>query len=513
MFASPSLRRARVILLSLFAAGVLLVLSALRPLPALAATEGVMIDYGGWTVGSSLLDSGETVYCIEPGAGPPDGPQESPLVVSELRGYTIQSFNGTGWNGWSVATPVSGEPLRRINYVLSRYGQTADAREAVAVQFAIWLLREQPGEEAMLAHHIAWVEAHGGAAEIARAWALVAEARETAVAAPSLVPGAPVLARGEAFGEGTVSYSAGTTELTITGGTFANGLTRVALPGDAAGTLDWRADMHQLGWQREHVVRVTGAWSMSDLGWPAQVQVYPAADPVRQTLSWAVGSQTETRSGTFAEVSLAVDARFSPVLSTAVQSRAITEAGAALTDRVRLDLANASAPWPVRLEPDGTTTYLPLRVHGVLYGPFTEAQREQSAVPTDAPVAARAELNADMGPGEYTVSAPRFAAQNGYYYWVWTIDEALQDPVLRASTLLAPGFQYSDPFGQQSEEHVVKIPQLAVTGAEIGGPQLGWMAVTVMSAGGILLGVHVVRRRNPREQLRSSEFQGARSVH
>lgn len=487
---------ARICALTVFAVVSLsmLVLPQIVPVSARAATEGFMIDYGGWSVGSSLLASGELVYCIEPGAGQPDGAQQAGVTVDTLRPYTIQSFNGTGWAGTTVTTAVTGEPLRRINYVLSQHGQTNEASEAVAVQFAIWLLREQPGEQAMLQHHIAWVEAHGGGAEIARAYVLVEEAYREAAPVPQSAPDAPRIELSERFGSGVVHYSAGTTELTLVGGTFVTGERTVSLPGDTGGTLEWVADLHSGGWQREHAVGVSGRWGMSQLGWPAQLIVYPSEDHVRQTLSWAVGPVSETRSGAFTAAEVMLDAQFRPVLSTAVQRRVLDAPGLPFADTITLGLAVGSKPWPTRQVAGGGAAFFPVRLQGVVYGPFAEAQGESDKIPANAPVAANVELLADQGPGTYEMRADALPTQDGHYYWVWSIAEQLQGPESRGVSLLPVGYQVSDRFGLVAEEHVVRLPRLAATGASslLSPIVLGGAAVSGLI--GLML-VFRVRRR------------------
>ena len=110
---------------------------------------------------------------------PPNQTQQWADVVDELRGYSIDMSDVTGWSGQVSTAPISGEPLRRINYVLSTHGDTQSADPAVGVQFAIWMLREGAGEAAWLSHHISWVEQHGGMSHMNAARALVAEAIAT----------------------------------------------------------------------------------------------------------------------------------------------------------------------------------------------------------------------------------------------------------------------------------------------------------------------------------------------
>lgn len=474
-----------------------------------AADDGQMLSYGGWTVGTRQLASGEFVYCIEPGALTPSGAQLAAAEVDELRGYSFTTYNDTGWAGVTSSDPISGEPLRRINYVLSRYGDAPDAQHAVAVQFAIWLLRDSPGEQAWLAHHIAWVEAHGGAAEIARARDLEAEARLEAVPAPQPVPAPLQMAPGDEHGTGTVAYPAGAVELRIEGGVFADGSDRLQLGGAEPGIAHWRADLHANGWEGHHEVAVAGSWDLGTLGWPARLLIYPAVITSEQTLAWAVGPVAEPRGGDFEPVGLRVDSVFEPVLSTRVVQELLVGDADPFADTVTLGLAEGSAPWPTRPAADPgagqAVEHLPLRIEGVVYGPFEEAQAVGAEPPRDAPVAARAELLVDGGPGGYEATARALPQENGYYYWVWTVSEELQDPAIRSAGLLPAGYRFTDDFGLPDEQHVVTMPpaELARTGgaASPATASAAGAGVILLGAGALL--VAGLRRRRIRDVQRS----------
>lgn len=423
-----------------------------------AAVDGRMLSYGGWTVGTRQLDSGEFVYCIEPGAITPSGPQLAAVEASELRGYSFFTYNATGWSGVTSAEPISGEPLRRINYVISQYGDTTDPAEAVAVQFAIWWLRDSPGEAVWMEHHAAWVEAHGGSAEIARARALVSEAIQVLNNPPSTDPGSLQLRQGTEHGTGWVDYPAGTTEVRIQGATFDDGSQRTEITGGSAGSLAWRAELHREGWQSSHDVTASGTWESVAATWPARVFIYPSVDPDQQVLSWAVGPIAERRAGEFERVRTRVDSTFEPVFTTRVVQEELTDASDRFADTVILDTAAASSPWPARLLESGSLEYVPLRLHGVLYGPFEHEQEESDRAPDDAPVAARVELLAGEGPGLVEAVAEQLPEADGYYYWVWSIAEADQDQEIRESGVLPSGYRFTDRFGLPDERHSVRLP-------------------------------------------------------
>lgn len=421
---------------------------------ASAYTPGRMLDFNGWSVGTFQLANGQFVYCIEPGAMPPSHTRQSADVVDELRGYSVGMWDATGWSGTVSTAPISGEPLRRINYVLSTHGDTQSADTAVAVQFAIWMLREGTGEDAWLRHHIDWVEQHGGIGHMNTARALVAEA--IAAALPPTAPSPTALEMREEgnFGEGVVAYPAGATELRISGGTFADGSTVLALDGSVAGEAQWRAHLHPGGWQRQHPVRVSGSWGLPSQGWPAQLEIYPSVVPNEQTLSWAVGPVTETRTGEWTPVELVLDSQFTPVLSTRVVERWIPRASAPFADTVTLSLAEGSAPWAQRDTDGGSPVFAPILANGVVYGPFNRPQEPSHRVPVGAPIAGTAQLVADRGPGSYEVTSAQLPDESGYYYWVWEIEEAAQISEVRDAQLLPADYLFRDQFGLVEEGHV-----------------------------------------------------------
>lgn len=430
------------------------VMPALGATPATAYTPGRMIDFGGWSVGTFQLANGSFVYCVEPGAIPPDHTQQTASVVDELRGYSVGMWDATGWSGRVSTAPISGEPLRRINYLLATHGDTQSADTAVAVQFAIWMLRGGSGEQAWLDHHITWVEQHGGASHIRAARALVTEAIVQATPAGPPTPAPLQMRAGSRFGDGVVSFPAGATELRISGGTFADGSTVLTLDGSSPGEAEWRADLHPSGWQRFHEVQVAGTWVLPSRGWPAELEVYPSVVPNEQTLTWAVGPVNETHSGEWAPVELVVDAQFSPALTTRVPDRWISRDTEPFADTVTFSTAAGGAPWAARTLSDGSLAFAPIVADGVVYGPFNRPQEPAAQVPLGAPIAGTASLIADRGPGVYSVESATRPDESGYYYWVWRVREADQLAEVRSADLLPAEYTFADDFGLVDEGHV-----------------------------------------------------------
>src|SRR5690606_6754342 len=156
--------------------------------------------------------------------------------------------------------------------------------------------------------------------------------------------------------------------------------------------------------------------------------------------------------------SLEFSAQFHPVLSTQAETAFVRPDRDRFADRVTFGLAPGSAaPWPSRTGQTGSAEYAPVVATGVLYGPFAEPPTENESAPQDARVAARAEIVADRGPGEYLAVADAVPDEAGYYSWVWTIDESEQLPEVRDAKLLPAGYHFVDRFGLAAEGQTVPM--------------------------------------------------------
>ncbi|MBK0420356.1 hypothetical protein JD276_15105 [Leucobacter sp. CSA1] len=460
MTAVSNRRRARLHLTGLLLAALFLgsATTALHPAPpsSTAAEHGNFVWFGGWPTGSFRLAGGDFVYCIEPGTSEPSGAQRGPVEVSELPGYTGQQADATGWSAAVTSGPASGEALRHINYVLSTYGNTTDLDTAASVQLAIWMLRGDPGLAAWLDHHLNWVRAHGGELYVVRAAQMTDEARARALPAPDTAPAPLVVTRDAAqSSRGAVSYPAGTTELRISGGVFENGERTLTIGDGRAGTAGWSAELHPDGWKRRHEIEIGGEWSVRVQGWPDRVVMHPAVIPTQQGLASGIGPISETRSGDFDPVRADYDAQFSPVLSTRVDDGFVERDSGRFSDTVTFSVAEGSEPWTSRSAAEGGAEHAPVVAEGVVYGPFTHPPTPAAEPPAGAPVAGRARVVADRGPGEYRVRADARPAESGYYSWVWTIRQQDQSAEIRDADLLPEGYRFSDAFGLGEEGQIV----------------------------------------------------------
>lgn len=419
--------------------------------PAKAATLDGMLDFAGFHVGAFHSSDGKLVYCLEPAANAPFSDQHTPTIVSSLPGYSISVNDNWGWSGQVTTPAASGETLRQMNWVLAEHAPGASAEKAVAVQVALWELRRAPGNAAWIDGKYELMRAHGGAGYVSSGIALAAQARTNAVGPGHAAPtsGLQLLA-GEAHGTGSVEYPAGTTSLSIEGGTFANGSTSLTVQGDSAGRAEWSASLHDPEWTRFTEVSVTGTWGLAERYWPAQLVLHPPSVETEQRLGAGVASVTGTQRGEFATVTHTTDSQFLPELVTAVPGVVVDRSTGIFSDTITVSAPTDGAPWPQR-----GGAFLPLEAHGVLYGPYNVPQAERDTVPAGAPVAAQSTISVDRGPGEYATSESVQPLESGYYYWVWRISEEEQSEQVRASELLPAGGVFADGFGVRAEGQLV----------------------------------------------------------
>ena len=425
-----------------------------RAAPARAAESADAVSISGWELGNFRSSNGQIVYCLEPGGKMPSAAQHAPKTVRELPGFSATSFDPTGWSGTVSSATAGGEIIRRINYLLSTHGTTRDARAAAAVQFAVWMLRPDPGTDAWMAHHVAWAEAHGAADVVKRARALAAEATANAVPVEISAPGVLELAAESDFRSGELRYPSGTTSVRIAGARFEDGTTSRTIGDGRAGRIAWNAELHEEGWERTRTVTASGSWQVSKQEWPDSLQLHPPTVDAQQRLGAGVGPGEARRTGDLEPISLMHDERFEPVLGTRVQQSELVRNEDTFADTVSLSVAEGGKPWPWRMA-GRNREYAPVRAEGVVYGPFAQAPVESAGVPPGAPIAATAELVANDGPGDYPVSVDVVPDESGYYVWVWSIHGAQQAEEVRSVGLIDPAYRFQDRFGLSDERHRV----------------------------------------------------------
>ncbi|MGO2139107.1 MAG: hypothetical protein ACTH30_01745 [Leucobacter sp.] len=442
------------------AAALPLILAGAVPAAEGASFEG-MLSFAGYHVGAFTTTDGARAYCLEPGADAPVSAQLRPTRVSSLPGYSIAINDAWGWKGTVRTSPATSDQMRQMNWLLAEHGERADAAKAVAVQIALWEIRREPGNAEWLDAKYRMFGQNGGQSHVDAGKRLAAEARTSALAPGNVAPkGALAFTEGAESGAGDVLYPAGTTELRIVGGTFADGSTAVALDSAAAGSIGWVALPNEPEWSRTTTVRVTGRWSLPEKWWPAELILHPATRETEQRIGAGVKPVLGEHGGGFGEIALAFDREFEPEISTQVADPFVLREGGVFEDTVAVGVATGE--WPTRGEPDNPE-YLPLVADGTLYGPFAEPQAEQAEAPEGAPVAGESSLSIDRGPGAYRAELSISNPGSGYYYWVWRIREELQAPEVRGAGFFEPGAAFADRFGALEERQIVATDLLLET--------------------------------------------------
>ena len=432
---------------------VLLVMLGLGSAPVKAATLDGMLSFNGFHVGAFRSSSGALVYCLEPAANAPLSTQLTPVRVSSLPGYSIHVNDEWGWNGQVATSAAGGEQLRQMNWVLAEHAPGASPERAVAVQVALWELRREVGNASWIDGKYQLMRAHGGGAYVSAGIALAAQARSEAVGPGHVHPNGNLeIQAGAEHGSGTVSYPAGTTELTLNGGTFADGSQRIVITDGAAGSASWNASLHEPTWSRYQEVAVTGSWELAERYWPAELVLHPSSKVTEQRLGSAVAPVDGVNTGSFDPAMIAIDSQFVPAIVTAVPELIVDRESGMFADTVTVSASPDSAPWPTQ---SSTGAYLPLTASGTLYGPYNVPQEEQATAPASAPIAATSSLVLDGGPGSYSATASAQQLEAGYYYWVWAIHADEQAEEIRAAELLQPGAVYADNFGVAAEGQIV----------------------------------------------------------
>lgn len=423
-----------------------------------AVSIGAGIWFGGDVgAGSFIHSNGKIVYCAEMGKGTVMGNNPAMGATSALPAYNAQSFNVNGANFNNVGAPeLSGDSLKNFNYVLSRWGATADNAQAGAVQIALWTIRSAgstPGYQQMLDY----MRTNVGPGVVAQANGMIAEAQNSntasqAPADPRITPVGPY--------SGYVAVDPGTTELTITNGIFTEtGTNRITFGSGTTSVIQvpfiGQAPADLESWDRYYTITVNGKYRAFVAG---SSVAYGSPGDIGQGLAYGIGEWVE---GDYKAVAIDPDTVWSPVLSTETPSKFIPE-GEKFSDTVTFDVAEGSNPWRQSVNAAGVSLKAPITAKGTLYGPFLAdpADNPSATPPKNAPVAARAEVrtSTDKGPGTYAVESDKTSREAGYYTWVWNIEFDDQLPSVQAPKSMEPSipvnYFFTDGFGQISEGQI-----------------------------------------------------------
>lgn len=420
-----------------------------------------MLSYGGWELGPLVLADGRYVYCLEPGTLTPVADFDHPTVTTELRGYSVRTFDQTGWAGVVKTEPVAGIPLQQMNYLLSTYGQDDNPKFRVALQLALWELRVDSGAQDWFTHHIAWVRAHGGSWEVDRAQQLIREANDKSPHKNLPVLDNLQLSLGHDLEDdtlitGTLGYPKGTRSLQLSGASFLDGSKEQNVDPKYSGTVPWVREAHIPMWSNLHEISATGEAEQTLRQWPAQVVLYPPNDRTQQIQGAGFGASEQIIITPYPKISVDQLDVFEPVLSTAVTQQVLRPSVDIFSDVVTVTVSDTQR-WPKRSIGTGDYEFLPVKVSGTLFGPFASEQEVATTAPGDARIAATKILTVASGPGSYRVDLPEVTEASGFYYWQWAIRESEQDDAVIRSALLPTDYVYQDRFAEPAEEHVVAM--------------------------------------------------------
>lgn len=405
--------------------------------PADAATTGAgysgITPWGGY-LGNYIAPDGSRVYCMDSAADWPSGATSGGTLVYSM---------STEWGG-----ALSAITLKRLNYALLKWGQTADPTLAAALDAYIYSYTSTgalhygagystgatyiDGNSAVLpVYNAIWGEVESWLPP-AQGVATLAIQMHDSYNGTIIVNASPADATGTLVLTGAVFTSSGLNTASVVNGSV------IAIHGTPVDTATNYS--------------ITANASFTAAGGPdANVIIYTTGGQQR-TIRGGTSSPVSFNAASFATDPLPLV--FEPIVST--QASQFVEGGEAFMDSVTAAVAPGSASWRTRL---GGAFYSITTV-GTLYGPFTERPTLASEVPLGATVVG-SETITMVGPGEYTTSGDIRAGEGGFYTWVWRIDATEQSA--QSQTGLPDDYRFVDEFGSADETSVVPMSVSAVS--------------------------------------------------
>lgn len=401
--------------------------------PASAATLGPGhgdLDTTG-TVGSFIAESdGRQVYCMDPGAAAPWDVTTGPTTVTDLISHTGQQ--------------LSPETLAKLNYVLSKWGDSPDPDVTAAVQMYVWSVADPVTYNSHGMDGDSWYIGRVPTENRPTVLGNLATMRAEADANSSVNPSVDVeIAMADQF-NGTLSVTVSPTVLAgsvvLTDATFTDGTTSKAL-----GTGTYPIVGRPAPGVPEYRVGAAASYGAAGLG--ARVNLYETPGAQRLLAAGTSAAVTDTAQTPW------IGLDFQPTIGTHVASKFVAE-GDSFTDQLTVGTVGAGAWIAIDGQP------VELTAKGTLYGPFDEQPAEAETAPAGAPIVGTETLLLN-GTGEYTSSGSLTATESGFYTWVWGIDQAAQGEngkYIRGS--------FTDWFGRVTETHVTPFQPEAVSKAD-----------------------------------------------
>ena len=415
----------------------LVVASPFAPSPrAEAAVTGAgyagITPYGGY-LGNYIAPDGTRVYCMDSARDWPSGATDAGTIVGSVP---------TQWGEWLSETVV-----RKLNFAMLTWGQTADPTTAAAVSAYVYAYTSTVAQNSGPGYHAGLHYINGNAA-VTAAYNTVWSASESQYGG-SAKPSASVKVSLSGWdGSVRVSVSPATARgtLTLSGAVVAGTRNRQVAVGNGS-LIPIRAVVAD--GDATASVSATASFTI-DNGAGASLVVY------------RTGSQQRTLRGAFPEtLTTSASGRatssvvFSPIVQTTVAARYV-DPGQPFVDGLTVSLAEGSPEW--RRLTDGSA--MPVIATGTLYGPFSQQPAVASAPPEGVPVVG-SETIALTGTGEYESSGTLLAPSPGFYTWVWRIDASAQPEQM--ARMLPPEYSFADQFGLIAESHVVPMRLAAVS--------------------------------------------------
>lgn len=419
-------------------------------------------------IGGYVAADGSILYCLDWGKESPTGPNDAVLSIESTAQY----------NNWSHLE------IARVNYIITRWGQTADNDQAAAVAMAIWM--RHPGTPDPFFSEHRFVKATIPDAQ--RRASIAQRAAEMNAAADGFTPFARA-----AIGSVTITPD--------TSDRMAGTISIAGVPAQAQGTLQLSGAVVELtesnsvaGVQNGDTFRYRASPTDEQFGSfviDAQVLFVTPGGPGDELVVWRTPDSFQNLGQASSvipdfqfelEASHEMSVTFVPELTTQAAEQLVL-AGEPLVDTVQFSLAEGSHEW--RQLEDGT--FLELTAWCQAFGPLSEEPAVSDLPPPGSPTFGD-RIEFEVGgtlddPLDTVVDATveRLPTRGGHYTFVCGIDQESQASLSTAQSLpIEYAFQHE--FGLVPET-VVVTPPLAKTGAGLSILALTMTALGVSAAG------------------------------
>lgn len=430
--------------------------SATPPAPAEAAAAvgngGYWTPYGGWL--GSYIVNGQRVYCID---------------------VTVDTIGSSGDQGiYSEIKPVpgtqyvSGDSLKRLNYVVSRWGQTSDTNQAAAVSAYVYSVTSANNN----GPHGHYIGSNAPAAVRDLFNKITADANKNfnAVSGNTNTNGELVFSVNSSDNyRGTVKVRTADTAargtITLKNGVFTD--TKKATRANVKNGDVFNVVGVPPEGKKDY--EISGTAAMTRAGgtyYNANIRIYNDAPSLLGNAQRTIGVGTKgTTPGNFTIKGKDPgyrSAEFSPIVKTVVSTKFV-QRGEKFSDKLTFGLAK---------NPDGTTNQwyksptgkkMPITAYGTLYGHSEKPFTESAIAPADMPIiesGIKVTTTLADGPDkEYVATTEAVAEVSGYYTWVWEIHAKDQDATTQK--LLPKNYSFVDRFGQVAETSITPtVPKI-----------------------------------------------------